>query len=346
MESLTKRTYSLIKYKRRATNNTKKKMKPQKRKNNSPDEEPVSRKPKQSPTGEDRTKNGDRPAADNAVGSGGSVEAKAAVVDNLFDRINVKDADIGAIVESLNSDNNYMLHISSCPVVPRPSGKDTGPVQRSVVVAIRFQKMSNEVDCWCMKPSHLIDTIRAVRQLMPQIGLGDFIDSLREYALREVPQGPSVPRTRSTRNGGRFETRVVAGFVPLGPNSSYKNVVDGIGTTLSDFFRSKLFGKIFLGIVKESTKDSNSTEPGRQGIYGIIKDPSYFLWDVLQSHRLKMSYDVPLDTTFMNPTISEMLSRMFPDDEYLALPEVRFIGYKRKDKDDSEDEVKMMKWHP
>lgn len=120
---------------------------------------------------------------------------------NVFDSVNVKDTDISAVIGSLNSGNDYILHISVCPVVPRPTDGKNGPVQRSVVAVIRFQKSYSEVDCWCVKPAYLIDSIRAVKKLVPKAGMGEFFNSLREYALREAPQGPSIPLTRNTRNG-------------------------------------------------------------------------------------------------------------------------------------------------
>lgn len=111
-------------------------------------------------------------------------------------------------------------------------------------------------------------------------------------------------------------------------------VASGIGNTLSDFLRSKLFEKIYLDIAEESSKDNNS-DTGRQGIYGIIKDPNYFFWEALKKHRLVVSWDVPLDTFFLDPAISEMVSRMFPDDgDYLNSPEVKAVAYKSSFVDD------------
>ena len=74
-------------------------------------------------------------------------DAAAAEADNMFDRANVKESDIDAAVVSLNADSSYTLHLSACPVIPL---QDAGPTQTSAVVAIRFQKMSTGVDCWCV----------------------------------------------------------------------------------------------------------------------------------------------------------------------------------------------------
>ena len=183
------------------------------------------------------------------------------------------------------------------------------------------------------KPSHLIDSLHIVRKLVPKMfspkmGFDGLVDSLREYTLREVPQGPSVALTRNTRNGGRFETRVVAGYIPVGPGSDHKRCVEDAAAKLSDCLRSKLFSKVFLDVVQQSQKDNGTPEPGRHGIYGIIKDPHYFLWDALKTHRLEVSHDCPLNCIFLDSTVDEMLSRMFPDDP--LDDDVRDVGYKEQ----------------
>ena len=315
-------------------------MKPKRKSSDQSNEEAADRKPQKVSRVGGGAARGSQPAG-NAEGVDPDSRQATSMndTDNIFDRTGVSDADIGAVINSLGADNGYMLHLSVCPVLPRPRGEDDGPVQRSIVVVVRFQKTSNSTDCWCMKSAQLIDALKALNDLVPAIGLAEFVGSLGEYTLREMPQGPSVPLTRNTRNGGRFETRVVAAYVPLGPRMDYKKVIDGIGTKLSDFLRSNLFAKIFLGFVEKSSKESAVVEPGRQkeGIYGIIKDPAYFLWDAVKTHRLVVSYDVPLDNTFLDPDISGMLSRMFPDGDCLALPAVRSVGYGKCEDDQSSD---------
>ena len=177
------------------------------------------------------------------LSGGASVPSGSASTANMFDDLDVKDEDIGAAVESLNGGGDYVLRLSVAPVLGCPSGDNNGPMQRSVVIVVRFQKSFTNVDCWCVKPGYIIDSIQAFQHLpqIPKIGWGEFFGSLREYPLREVAHGPSVPLTRSTRNGGRFETRVLAGFIPLNSKLDHKAVVASIGQQLSDFLSDLFF---------------------------------------------------------------------------------------------------------
>ena len=99
-----------------------------------------------------------------------------------------------------------------------------------------------------------------------------------------------------------------------------------IGQQLSDFFRSGAFKQIYRKVIKDSMKDSNMSLRG-EGMYGIIKNDSYFVWGALRDHRLEVEYDVPLDTFFLDNAIEEMLDWMFPGHEDMKNPSVMAIGY-------------------
>ena len=154
----------------------------------------------------------------------------------MFDGLEIKEEELSAAIESLSNGGDYTLRLSVCPVLMEDSegsGDDETRGQRAVVVAVRFQKSFSGIDCWCIKPNFVIDAIRTARLLASDIKWSEpYFNTLREYPLREVSHGPNVPLTRTTRNGGQFETRVLAGFVPI---VDYKATVMTIGQQLSDF---------------------------------------------------------------------------------------------------------------
>lgn len=255
------------------------------------------------------------------------VSSPAPKAGGIFDGLDIKDEEFSAAVESLSSMGEYILRLSVSPVmmeeIEDDNDTETG-AQRAVVVVVRFQKSFSGADCWCIKPNFVIDAIRATRVVYPNIKWSEpYVNTLREYPLREVSHGPNVALTRTTRNGGQFETRVLAGFVPV---NEYKATVAGIGEQLSDYFRSDVFKRAYLMVVKDSMKESNMSLRG-EGMYGIIKNDNYFVWGALRDHRLVIEYDVPLDTFFLDNAIEEMLEWMFPHREDMKDPAVMAIGY-------------------
>lgn len=102
-----------------------------------------------------------------------------------------------------------------------------------------------------------------------------------------------------------------------------------IGQQLSDYFRSDVFHKVYLTMVKESTKESNAGDFRRgEGMYGIIKNDCYSIWGALRGHRLVIEYDVPLDAQFLDNSIEEMMSWMFPGCRDLKAPSIVTVGHK------------------
>jgi hypothetical protein len=175
-----------------------------------------------------------------------------------------------------------------------------------------------------------MDALRTVKIFMPQVGWSEYYNTLDEQTLRETPQGPNIPSTR-VHKGNRYEHRVLAGFVPLGSESDLDLMIRNVGGQWSDFLRSDMFRDTYLSVTKESitSKDtSTGGDGGRQGqgIYGVIKDPNYFVWEALREHVMEVSLNVPLDTFFLDGTIADMLARMFPGCD-LDDPEIRRVGY-------------------
>lgn len=274
---------------------------------------------------------GSAPCAKSADGKG-AVDLESGLADKkqgglgVFDAFGVKPEAIRATVESVvKAADGYTLRVSVCPMA---CGK--GYIQRAVVVTIRFQRPILNQDCWCIKSSHLIDAIHSVRAMIPGMGWPEFFTNLREYSMREVSQGPNIPLTRVYK-GSRYETRVMAGFVYIKDCADIKEEISSIGSRLSDFLRSKLFRDVYLSVLQENAKETVG-EGGRQGMYGAIKDPDYFVWEALRSHTLEIRYDEPLDTFYLDATIMEMLSRMYPgcdlDNQF-----IRAVGYKYPDTD-------------